>query len=361
MTPLARAPKHAQIAENIRRLIRQGKVPVGEAIPTEHALCKMFNCSRGTVRRALDTLVQEGIVRRKHGSGHYAAKRTGSRQMLLGLIVPNILNAEVLRIAQLLTLEAGRMGYGIVLSMTNEQSAVERQFIRELSRLKAAGVIKFPTLPETAGFESDIRSQLRTLALPCVIINDFWTDTAHDHHVAFDEGAALEMAVEHLTALGHKRIGWVDGSDGPRRSALRALREALARRKLTLPDKQVLFCPPYDTPPVERLWPGKQPGPTALITPYDGMAVRLVETLPRTGRRVPQDVSVVNLNGQSFYSTQGLDLTTAVPPYDRIVEKALEILTQGDRDLGVCHCIFRPSFHAGSSSGPARRQDLRQT
>jgi len=361
LTPLARAPKHAQIAENIRRLIRQEKVSVGHAIPTEHALCKMFDCSRGTVRRALDTLVQEGIVRRKHGSGHYAAKRTGSRQMLLGLIVPNILNAEVLRIAQLLTLEAGRMGYGIVLSMTNAQPAVERQFIRELQRLKAAGVIKFPTVPETAGFESDIRSRLRALALPYVIINDFWTDTTHDHHMAFDEGAALEMAVEHLAGLGHTRIGWLDGSDGPRRAALRSLREALTKRKLTLSDKHILFCPPYDAPPVEKLWPDKQRGPTAVITPYDGMAVRLIEALPRIGRKAPQDVSVVNLNGQSFYSTPGLDLTTAVPPVDRIVEKTLEVLTKGDRDLGVCHCIFRPSFHAGSSSGPVRRQDLRQT
>ena len=356
MTPLARAPKHAQIADDIRRLIRQEKVAVGGALPTEHELCGRFKCSRGTVRRALDTLVQEGMVRRKHGSGHYAAKPSGSRQMLLGLIVPNILNAEILRLAQSLTLEAGRKGYGIVLSMTNVQPAVERQFIREMQRLKATGVIKFPTIPEEAGFESDIRASLRALAIPYVIINDFWTDTAHDHHVAFDEGAALEMAVEHLAELGHTRIGWLDGSDGPRRAALRALRDALAKRGLALPDKHVLRCPPYDTPPVEKLWQNGDPGPTAIITPYDGMAVRLIEALPRVNRKVPQDVSVVNLNGQSFYSTAGLDLTTSVPPYDRIVEQTLEILTQGDRELGVCHFFFRPSFHAGSSSGPARRQ-----
>lgn len=358
MTPLARAPKHSQIADNIRRLIRQGKVRVGGALPTEHELCGMFKCSRGTVRRALDTLVQDGMVRRKHGSGHYAVKRSGSRQMLLGLIVPNILNAEILRLAQSLTLEAGRKGYGIVLSMTNSQPAVERQFVREMHRLKATGVMKFPTIPEENGFEADIRQRLRALALPYVIINDFWADTSHDHHIAFDEGAALEMAVEHLAALGHTRIGWLDGSDGPRRAALRMLREALARRGLSLPEEFVLRCPPYEAPPIDRLWRKGEPGPTAVITPYDGMAVRLIEALGRVNLKVPQDVSVVNLNGQSFYSTAGLDLTTSVPPYERIVEKTLEILTQGDGELGVCHFIYRPSFHAGSSSGQARKQDF---
>jgi DNA-binding LacI/PurR family transcriptional regulator len=84
------------------------------------------------------------------------------------------------------------------------------------------------------------------------------------------------------------------------------------------------------------------------------MAVRLIEALPEVNRKVARDVSVVNLNGQPFYSTPGLDLTTAVAPYDRMVAKVLEILTQDDGDLNVCHCIFRPRFHAGCTSGPVR-------
>jgi len=348
-----RTPKHARLAAELRRMIRRGRLAVGEAIPTEQALSKSYGCSRGTVRRALDALVNEGLVRRRQGAGHFVARRTANaREALFGLILPNILNAEILRLAQLFMLAAGERGFRMLLGVTGEQPTLERDFVRELHRLKVSGVIKFPTLPEFGDFEPRLRARLRSLGLPYVIVNDFWTDTRQDHHVAFDEVAAVEMAVEHLAGLGHRRIGWLDGSDGPRRRALARLREALAGRGLDLPEEYVLLCPPYERPPVERLWPGGR-GPTAVVTPYDGMAVRLIEALHGIGLRVPQDVSVVNLNGQPFYSTAEMDLTTALPPNEEIVRKALDILTQGPAEEAVCQYLLRPGFHAGRTSAPA--------
>lgn len=334
-------------------MIRRGRFAVGHAIPTEQELARRFQYSRGTVRRALDTLVNEGLVRRKQGAGHFVARHaTTAREALFGLIVPNILNAEILRLAQLFTLRASRKGYRVILCVTSEQPTVERDFLRELHRLKVSGVIKFPTVPE---LEPDVREKLRSLELPYVIINDFWTDTRQDHHVAFDEIAAVEMAADHLVRLGHKRIGWVDGSDGPRETALAALRNTLSKHALDLPDNRVLLCPPYETPPVEALWKDRTKAPTAIVTPYDGMAVRVIESLPRIGLRVPDNVSLVNLNGHPFYFTSGLELTTTVPPNDVIVSKVLEILTASAGVRAVCHYRFRPRLHVGHTSAPPRR------
>lgn len=356
MPPRSTAPKHLKLSAGLRRLIQTKGLSVGDILPTEQDLCKTYNCSRGTVRRALDTLVSEGIVRRKQGAGHFVSgKIAGKRSALFGLIVPNILNAEVLRLAQRFSLEAVESGCHVVLCVTSEQPSVEQQFIRQLARLRVSGVAKFPTVPEAPGEESRLRGALRARNLPYVIINDFWSDTSREHHVAFDEAVAIEAMVDHLVELGHKHIGWVDGSDGPRRRGLQHLRTALAKHGLNLPDTWTLLCPPYERPPIERLWPDHAAGPTAVITPYDAIAVRLIEALPDLGLSVPEDVSVVNLNGPPFYTTSERDLTTTIPPDAEIVAKALEILTDSRQDRAVCRYLFRPRLHAGRTSAPPRQ------
>ncbi len=348
-----RTPKHVQVASALRRRIRSRGLSLGDSVGTEQELAQAHNCSRNTIRRAIDTLVNEGLVRRKHGSGHYVARPGGAeREAVIGLIQPNILNAEILRLSQAITLQASRMGYRVVLGVMEEQPSIERDFINDLHRLKAAGIVKFPTTPEV---EAQLHAHIRGLGLPLVMINDFWTGTPHVHHVGFDESAALNQAVEHLVRLGHTRIGWLDGSDGPRVRALSTLRHLLSERNLELPDTRVLLCPPYEPPPIEELLGDTNGAPTAIITPYDGMAVRLIEALPEIGLEVSRDVSIVNLNGHPFYSGSGWDLTTAVPPEDQIVSKALDILTSREQDEAVCQYLFRPGFHEGSTTAPLAR------
>jgi len=345
-----KAPKHARIAAQVRRTIRSRSLKIGDPIPTEQKLAHEIQCSRGTVRRALDTLVNEGLIRRKQGAGHFVARSPDDgREPLLGLILPNILNTEILRLAQRFTLEATRKDYRVFLGVMEEQPAAERDFINDLHRLNVSGILKFPTTP---AHEAELRAHLRGLGLPFVVLNDFWSDRRRDHHVAFDEAKAIEDAVEHLTDLSHTRIGWVDGSDGPRQHALASLRSTLAQRGLSLPENRVLLCPPYETPPVEILFRKPDYGPTALITPYDGIAVRIIESLGRIGLDVPRDISVVGLNGPAFYMASGLELTCTVPPDDDIIAKALEILIVDPHKEAVCQYLFKCRFHVGRTTAP---------
>jgi len=47
---------------------------VGQAIPSERRLCELLGVSRLTVRAALDELVGEGYLTRRHGSGTYVSE-----------------------------------------------------------------------------------------------------------------------------------------------------------------------------------------------------------------------------------------------------------------------------------------------
>lgn len=61
----------ARIADAIRRDIASGAAPPGSTLPSEEGLVAQFKTSRGTVRRALAVLVNEGLVGSRAGRGYY--------------------------------------------------------------------------------------------------------------------------------------------------------------------------------------------------------------------------------------------------------------------------------------------------
>lgn len=68
------APKYRQIADHIRERIDDGDWAVGDQVPTEARLCEQFGVSRITVVKALDRLVDEGLLVREQGRGTYVAQ-----------------------------------------------------------------------------------------------------------------------------------------------------------------------------------------------------------------------------------------------------------------------------------------------
>jgi len=63
------APRYLVLAETLRARIMAGDPPLGELLPTEHALCDAFGVSRHTVREALRLLSEAGLIARRRGAG----------------------------------------------------------------------------------------------------------------------------------------------------------------------------------------------------------------------------------------------------------------------------------------------------
>lgn len=68
-------PLYIQIAKSIRRQIDDGEIGAGEALPSERHLCEMTGASRVTIRKAVDQLIDEGLLLRKQGSGTFVSER----------------------------------------------------------------------------------------------------------------------------------------------------------------------------------------------------------------------------------------------------------------------------------------------
>ncbi len=70
----APTPAYLQLRSNIERLIRDGSLSVDAAMPSERELAESLGVSRMTLRRAVDMLVKDGLLDRRHGSGTYVRK-----------------------------------------------------------------------------------------------------------------------------------------------------------------------------------------------------------------------------------------------------------------------------------------------
>ncbi|MBZ9608768.1 trehalose operon repressor [Clostridium estertheticum] len=60
---------YTDIYDNIKRNIVKGIYTPGEKLPSENDFCKEYGVSRGTVRKALEMLAEEGFVNSLHGKG----------------------------------------------------------------------------------------------------------------------------------------------------------------------------------------------------------------------------------------------------------------------------------------------------
>ncbi|MDR8730345.1 GntR family transcriptional regulator [Burkholderia pseudomultivorans] len=74
VVPLTPPPLYVQIKDTLRTRILDGTYAPHSRMPSEHALCAMFDVSRITVRQALGDLQKEGLLFKLHGKGTFVSK-----------------------------------------------------------------------------------------------------------------------------------------------------------------------------------------------------------------------------------------------------------------------------------------------
>lgn len=73
----AALPKHAQISEMLIRDIASGRLADGVRLPPEREMAESLGIAVGTLRKALETLANKGLLDRVQGSGNYVRARQG--------------------------------------------------------------------------------------------------------------------------------------------------------------------------------------------------------------------------------------------------------------------------------------------
>lgn len=68
-------PKATQLSEMLIREIMSGRLPDGTRLPPEREMARLHGVAVGTVRKALATLQEQGLLQRVQGSGNYVCAK----------------------------------------------------------------------------------------------------------------------------------------------------------------------------------------------------------------------------------------------------------------------------------------------
>ncbi|MEV7010151.1 GntR family transcriptional regulator [Streptosporangium sp. NPDC051022] len=76
----ANQPRWVQIATVIKQRIDQGLYAVDEQVPSEHQIVQEFGVARGTARKVLVRLREEGVVYAVRGLGNFVTNQATDDQ-----------------------------------------------------------------------------------------------------------------------------------------------------------------------------------------------------------------------------------------------------------------------------------------
>jgi LacI family transcriptional regulator len=172
--------------------------------------------------------------------------------------------------------------------------------------------------------DRSILDELVAEGVPVVVVSS--TDPRVDS-VGVDESTGVALAVRHLAALGHRRLGYVT-------SPLVEARTDRARRASFVRACAAAGCeqaPPLSLD-VDAVLAGASvevdPCATGFAAANDLAAVALVEALERGGRMVPRAASVVGFDGIALSGLARIGLTTVAQPRAEMASAGLRMLLE---------------------------------
>ncbi|WP_405817592.1 substrate-binding domain-containing protein [Streptomyces sp. NBC_00838] len=324
-TAAPRGHKTRHLADELRQAIAELRWPAGK-LPTEQQLARDQGVSVNTVRRAVDLLVQEGLVYRRQGSGTYvSASPAVGTGYAVGVVVPS-LTYYYPRVIAGIERELSGHGCRMLLRCTEWETGLEHRAVEELTRSGADGLIVVPTLGEDGPGSWFGRAE--ESAVPLVLV-ERGTELAATsvEFVCSHHAAGARAAVEHLLRLGHTRIGYAERISPHTAPQVRSgLAAGLERAGL-------------DPAPVVatslRRWTGQDADrfldhllrqrATAALCFADREASLLVGAARRRGLRVPEDLSVVGYDNEVADLCE-VPLTAVAPAKADIGRRAAELV-----------------------------------
>lgn len=321
-------------------------------MPTVHDVARSAGVSIATVSRvfghpdAVAASTRERVRAAATALGYSPSTTARALQRgrtgYLGLLVHDLANPFYATVAKAAQAEARRSGLALLCADYGDRPDEEVALARDMAR-HVDGLLLYPSRPPDA---------LPVADLGPVVVLDSPVDGAATVLMSTAEG--VDQAVDHLAALGHRGLTYVDAAPAAmwtsrqRRSDVEASC-ARAGAGLTVVGP---FSPTFQSG-VRAADLVVAHGSTAVLAFSDQMALGVVRRLTERGVRVGADVSVVGVDDIWIAAQVTPALTTVRMPCAEAGATAARLLTQriaGDAPASV---VLPTELIVRSSTGPA--------
>ena len=328
-------------------------------------IAEQAGVSEATVSRVLNdrpgvsSTTRQAVMTALDVLGYERPLRLRARSGLVGLVVPELENPIFPAFAQVMETLLAQHGYTPVLCTQTPGGVTEDEYVELLLDRGVAGIIFVSGLHADSTANHSRYAALVERGLPIVLVNGY-APGIDAPFISDDDTAAMELAVAHLAAMGHRRIGL---AVGPIRFVPVVRKRAAfidAMGRLTgMPADEAATLVSHSLFAVE----GGQAaahhllglGVTAIVCGSDLMALGAIRTVRQRGLRTPEDVSVVGYDDSRLIAFTDPPLTTVRQAVTAMGTAAVQALLDGINGTPAPRdeFIFRPELVVRASTGPA--------
>lgn len=270
------------------------------------------------VQDKLRRKVREAAEKLDYVPSQSARSLRGSRSYDINLICHNPDSAYVNSIQFGAVIACQELGYQLSISLVEDLdqksiSEIRDAFETVMRRRRPDGVVLLAPYAN----DEKIGFVLEEMGIPVVRVGPVDLQNQGVLVEIDDYKAAIEV-VRHLTDLGHKRIGFIRGSENQRATHVRFSGFSVAMEAAGLKVDPDLVRPGmfdfqagYDA---GQYYLGLKQPPTAVFSSNDDMAAGLVAAYTERGLKVPDDLSVVGFDDASIATCMRPFLTTIRQP-----------------------------------------------
>ncbi len=331
---LADIAAHADVSEATVSRVLNGKPGVAES-------------TREAVLTALDVLGYDRPSRLRRKSAG-----------LVGLVTPELSNPIFPAFAQIIETALARHRFTPVLCTQTPGGVHEDDYVQMLLDRGVAGIIFVSGQHADTTSDKERYTRLRERGLPIVLVNGY-QEGIDAPFISDDDHASMELALTHLVALGHRRIGLAVGPERfvPVVRKIAGFRDSM-KRLLGAEDVEELvetslFSLEGGAAAAARLL---DKGCTAVVCGSDMMALGAVRAARQMGLSVPDDVSVVGYDDSPLIAFTDPPLTTVRQSVQAMSEAAVRALLDeiAGEPAPRAEYVFRPELVVRGSTGACR-------
>ncbi|GFG52374.1 LacI family DNA-binding transcriptional regulator [Mycolicibacterium agri] len=327
--------------------------------PTLADVARAAGVHPGTASRALNPALVGRISPETTARVQQAAERLGyvpdplgrslrtSRTHTIGVVIPDLGNPVFAPIVRGIEDQLRERGFEPLLASTDNSAERERDVVGVLRTRRCDGFIV-----ASAGRGEGVVHDLVDAGVPLVLVNRL-VDGVDVSAVVSDDAVGIGAAIEHLAALGHRRIGHIGG---PLQISVSATRLAAFTNAVAsdvggagVIEHATDYTIEAGRVAMTALLAREQV--TAVFAANDLLAVGGYEALAAQGLRCPDDVSVVGFNNMELTAHLNPSLSTvSMPQYEMGRTAAKLVLDRLAESDGASQTVALPTVFVPRAS-----------